>query len=59
MNENADKSGLQFKIGNSYQAINATIIRPQAGVSEKAKGETTITANKFILELEIICFYPT
>ena len=50
-NENTDKSGLQFKIGNSYQAINATIIRPQAGVSEKAKGETNITANKFILEL--------
>ena len=64
-NENADKSGLQFKIGNSYQAINATIIRPQAGVSEKAKGETTITANKFILELRdniflthIITFSP-
>ena len=50
-NENEDKSGLQFKIGNSYQAINATIIRPQAGASEKAKGETKITANKFILEL--------
>ena len=50
-NENADKSGLQFKIGNSYQAINATIIRPQAGVSERAKGKTNITANKFILEL--------
>ena len=58
-NENADKSGLQFKIGNSYQAINATIIRPQAGVSEKAKGETTITANKFILELRDNIFYPT
>ena len=64
-NENTDKSGLQFKIGNSYQAINATIIRPQAGVSEKAKGETTITANKFILELRdnillthIITFSP-
>ena len=64
-NENADKSGLQFKIGNSYQAINATIIRPQAGVSEKAKGETTITANKFIFELRdnillthIITFSP-
>ena len=31
-NENADHTGLQLKIGNSYQAINATILREQLGV---------------------------
>ena len=50
-NENTDHTGLQLKIGNSYQAINATIIREQFGLSEAARGETVITAKDFIVEL--------
>ena len=50
-NENADHTGLQLKIGNSYQAINATILREQLGVSEAARGETVITAKDLIVEL--------
>ena len=41
-NENADQSGLQIKIGNSYQSTNANIIRPIVGVSDKAEGETSL-----------------
>ena len=50
-NENADHTGLQLKIGNSYQAINATILREQLGLSESARGETVITAKDLIVEL--------
>ena len=50
-NENADQTGLQLKIGNSYQAINATILREQLGLSEAARGETVITAKDLIVEL--------
>ena len=50
-NENTDKTGLQAKIGNSYQATDAKITRPQSGISEKASGETTISANELVLEL--------
>ena len=50
-NENADQTGLQIKVGNSYQAINATILREQLGLSEAARGETVITAKDLIVEL--------
>ena len=51
-NENTNKTGLQAKIGNSYQSTNAKITRPQSGISEEASGVTTITANELVLELK-------
>ena len=50
-NENDDHTGLQFKIGNSYEATNAKITRPLVGVSDQAEGNTSLKYNKVILEL--------
>ena len=50
-NEKADHTGLQFKIGNSYQATNAVITRPVVGVSDEATGNTSLYNNQVILEL--------
>ena len=50
-NEKADHTGLQFKIGNSYQATNAVITRPVVGVSDQATGNTSLYNNQVILEL--------
>jgi len=50
-NEKADHTGLQFKIGNSYQATNAVITRPVVGVSDEARGNTSLYNNQVILEL--------
>ena len=50
-NEKLDHSGLQFKIGNSYQAKNATFTRPVVGVSDEARGETTLSSNQVVLEI--------
>jgi hypothetical protein len=50
-NEKTDHTGLQFKIGNSYQATNAVITRPVVGVSDKATGNTSLYNNQVILEL--------
>ena len=50
-NEKLDHSGLQFKIGNSYQAKNATFTRPIVGVSDEARGETTLYSNQVVLEI--------
>jgi len=51
-NEKADHTGLQFKIGNSYQATNAVITRPVVGVSDEATGNTSLYNNQVILELK-------
>ena len=50
-NEKVDHTGLQFKIGNSYQATNAVITRPVVGVSDQATGNTSLYNNQVILEL--------
>lgn len=50
-NEKTDHTGLQFKIGNSYQATNAVITRPVVGVSDEATGNTSLYNNQVILEL--------
>ena len=50
-NEKSDHSGLQFKLGNSYQAKNATFTRPVVGVSDEARGETTLYSNQVVLEI--------
>jgi hypothetical protein len=50
-NEKADHTGLQLKIGNSYQATNAVITRPVVGVSDQATGNTSLYNNQVILEL--------
>jgi hypothetical protein len=50
-NEKTDHTGLQFKIGNSYQATNAVITRPVVGVSDQATGNTSLYNNQVILEL--------
>ena len=50
-NEKADHTGLQFKIGNSYQATNAVITRPVVGVSDEATGNTSLYNNQVIFEL--------
>ena len=50
-NEKLDHSGLQFKIGISYQAKNATFTRPVVGVSDEARGETTLSSNQVVLEI--------
>jgi len=50
-NEKADHTGLQFKIGNSYQATNAVITRPVVGVSDQATGNTSLYNNQVIFEL--------
>ena len=51
-NENDDHTGLQFKVGTSYEATNAKITRPLVGVSDQAEGNTSIKNNKVILELK-------
>ena len=50
-NEKSDHSGLQFKLGNSYQAKNAVFTRPVVGVSDEARGETTLSSNQVVLEI--------
>ena len=50
-NEKADHTGLQLKIGNSYQATNAVITRPVVGVSDQATGNTSLYNNQVIFEL--------
>jgi len=50
-NEKADHTGLQLKIGNSYQATNALITRPVVGVSDQATGNTSLYNNQVIFEL--------
>jgi hypothetical protein len=50
-NEKADHTGLQLKIGNSYQATNAVITRPVVGVSDEATGNTSLYNNQVIFEL--------
>ena len=50
-NEKEDHTGLQLKIGNSYQATNAVITRPVVGVSDQATGNTSLYNNQVILEL--------
>jgi len=50
-NEKADHTGLQLKIGNSYQATNAVITRPVVGVSDQATGNTSLYNNQVIVEL--------
>lgn len=50
-NEKIDHTGLQLKIGNSYQATNAVITRPVVGVSDEATGNTSLYNNQVILEL--------
>lgn len=50
-NEKSDHSGLQFKLGNSYQARNAVFTRPVVGVSDEARGETTLSSNQVVLEI--------
>lgn len=50
-NEKADHTGLQLKIGNSYQSTNAVITRPVVGVSDQATGNTSLYNNQVILEL--------
>jgi hypothetical protein len=50
-NEKADQTGLQLKIGNSYQATNAVITRPVVGVSDQATGNTSLYNNQVIFEL--------
>ena len=50
-NEKADHTGLQLKIGNSYQATNAVITRPVVGVSDQAIGNTSLYNNQVIFEL--------
>ena len=50
-NKNDDHTGLQFKIGNSYQVTNAKITRPSVGDSDQAEGNTSLEYNKVILEL--------
>jgi len=49
-NEKVDHTGLQFKIGNSYQATNAVITRPVVGVSDQATGNTSLYNNQVIFE---------
>ena len=50
-NEKTDHTGLQLKIGNSYQATNAVITRPVVGVSDQATGNTSLYNNQVIFEL--------
>ena len=50
-NEREDHIGLQLKVGTSYQAVDATILREQLGFSEAAVGSTVITAKDIIVEL--------
>ena len=50
-NENDDHTGLQFKIGYSYEATNVKFTRPLIGVSDQAEGNTSIKNNRVILEL--------
>ena len=50
-NEKSDHLGLQFKLGNSYQAKNAVFTRPVVGVSDEARGETTLSSNQVVLEI--------
>ena len=50
-NEKADHTGLQLKIGNSYQSTNAVITRPVVGVSDQATGNTSLYNNQVIFEL--------
>ena len=50
-NEKSDHSGLQFKLGNSYHAKNAVFTRPVVGVSDEARGETTLSSNQVVLEI--------
>jgi hypothetical protein len=50
-NEHKDQTGLQLKVGTSYQAVEATILREQLGFSEAAIGNTVITAQDVIVEL--------
>lgn len=50
-NERDDHIGLQLKVGTSYQAVDATILREQLGFSEAAVGSTVITAKDIIVEL--------
>jgi len=49
-NENIDQSGLQIKIGNSYQSTSANIIRPIVGVSDKAEGVTSLEYTNMMVE---------
>ena len=50
-NEKTDHTGLQLKIGNSYQSTNALITRPVVGVSDQATGNTSLYNNQVIFEL--------
>ncbi len=50
-NEHKEQTGIQLKVGTSYQAVNATILREQLGFSEAAIGNTVIAAKDVIVEL--------
>lgn len=50
-NENADKSGLQIKVGNTYSKKTSRITRVQSGVSEEATGDTIVSAESYLIEL--------
>ena len=49
-NENADKSGLQIKVGNTYSKKTSRITRVQSGASEEATGDTVVSAESYLIE---------
>jgi hypothetical protein len=49
-NESADQQGLQLKFSNSYQSNDAEITRAVVGISQLAKGDTTIETQSYIAE---------
>jgi hypothetical protein len=49
-NENADKSGLQIKVGNTYSKKTSRITRIQSGASEEATGDTVVSAESYLVE---------
>ena len=50
-NENANKSGLQIKVGNTYSKKTSRITRVQSGASEEATGDTIVSAESYLIEL--------
>ena len=51
-NQNPDTSGLQIKLGNTYQSKDVAITREIIGSAEPGKGNTSIETQSYLAELQ-------